>query len=244
MTDNQRTYESTYAVQYYAALAELQPPERTILGMVLPQLKTWRVLDLGVGGGRTTVHFAEHAAEYVGVDYSAGMIDVCRERFAGKPWQFEVADARELPFDDASFNFVLFSYNGIDAVPPDDRKRVLGETHRVLAEGGLFAVSSHNLAHAPLLLSLGPTLSPRAILRHLWLRRANPPLREIKGRDWVVLRDRGLRGGVESYYVRREEQVRQLTEAGFAQVQVFQLDGDVARVGATDPWLYYLSVRE
>ena len=54
---------------------------------------------------------------------------------------------------------------------------------------------------------------------------------------------RGLRGGVESYYVRREEQVRQLTAAGFSQVQVFQLDGDVARVGATDPWLYYLCTR-
>src|SRR6185437_3215205 len=188
--------------------------------------------------------FAQHAASYLGVDYSAGMIEACRVRFADKPWQFQVADARDLPFDDASFDFVLFSYNGIDAVPHEDRRRVLGQTYRVLREGGLFAFSSHNLAHAPALLSLGPTLHPRAVLRYLWFRRANPPLREIRKRDWVVLRDRGLRGSVESYYVSRDEQLRQLTAAGFGHVQVFQLDGDVAPLGATDPWLYYLCVRE
>jgi len=243
MRDNQRTYESTYAVQEYAALTALQPPEQTILDIVRPRLPEWRMLDLGVGGGRTTLAFAEHAATYVGVDYSAGMIDTCRARFGDKPWQFQLADARDLPFDDASFDFALFSYNGIDAVPHDDRGRVLGETYRVLREGGLFAFSSHNLAHAPTLLSLTPTLDPRAILRQLWLRRANPPPGQLSGRDWVVLRDRGLRGGVESYYVRREEQVRQLAAAGFGQVQVFQLDGRVAQVGATDPWLYYLCAR-
>jgi len=244
MPDNQRTYESAFAVRQYAALTGLQAPEQAILDIVRPRLPDSRMLDLGVGAGRTTAHFAQHAAEYVAVDYSVGMVEACRERFGDQRWQFHVADARKLPFDDASFDFVLFSYNGIDAVPHEDRQRVFGETHRVLREGGLFAFSSHNLDHAPLLLSLRPTLQPRAILRHLWLRRVNPPLEQVRRRDWVVLRDRGLGGGVESYYVRRDEQLRQLTAAGFGDVQVFQLDGDAASVDATDPWLYYLCVRK
>jgi SAM-dependent methyltransferase len=244
MIENKRVYESPTTVQNYATMAGLQPPEQTILDIVRRSLLQTRMLDVGVGAGRTTVHFAEHAAEYVGVDYSAGMIEACRARFADRQWKFLVADARDLPFDDATFGFVLFSYNGVDAVPHEDRQRVFAETYRVLRPGGLFAFSSHNLAHAPALLSLQPTLSPRAILRGLWLRRVNPPLRKINARDWIVLRDRGLGGSLETYYVRREEQVRQLATAGFGHVQVYQLDGDVAAAGATDPWLYYLCARD
>jgi ubiquinone/menaquinone biosynthesis C-methylase UbiE len=243
MIDNQRTYESSYAVQQYATLTELQPPERTIFQLVQPRLPQSRMLDLGVGGGRTTVHFAAHAAEYVGADYSAGMIDACHARFAGERYEFKVADARELPFEDRSFDFVLFSYNGIDYVPHEDRQRVFSEIHRVLRSGGQFAFSTHNLDNAPVLLSLKPTVRPRAMLRRWRLRRVNPPLREIRRRQWMVLQDGALHGGLETYYVRREEQLRQLDAAGFTDVKVFQLDGKVAREGATDPWLYYLCTR-
>jgi SAM-dependent methyltransferase len=243
MTDNQRTYESANAVRNFATLAELQPPERTILDIVRRRLPQSRMLDLGVGGGRTTVPFAEHAAVYVGVDYSAGMIEACHARFGRERWQFTVADARDLPFEDGSFDFVLFSFNGIDSVSHEDRQRVLTEIHRVLSRGGLFAFSAHNLAFAPSLLSITRAMGPRAMLWRLRLRLANPPLPEIQKRDWIVLQDGSLHGRLQTYYVRRAEQLRQLTAAGFVDVQVFQLDGEVAPEGVTDPWLYYMCVR-
>lgn len=243
MIDNHDTYESQHAVEEYAHLADLQPPERTILDLVAPSLPAARMLDIGVGGGRTTVHFATRVRQYVGVDYSEGMVAACHERFAGTPYRFSVADARILPFEDASFEFVLFSFNGIDYVSHDDRQLVLREIHRITTPGGKFAFSTHNLANAPKLLSLRPRVGVRTTLRRWSLRRRNPPLRTIMARDWTILQDGALRGGLETYYVRREEQLRQLATAGFRAPQVFQLDGSVASMTATDPWLYYLCTR-
>jgi SAM-dependent methyltransferase len=243
MIDNHRTYETTYAVRQYAELSELQAPEQTILGIVGPSLAEAHMLDLGVGGGRTTVHFGPRSGEYTGADYSQGMIDVCRKRFAGTPYQFQVADARDLPFPDGVFEFVLFSFNGIDYVPHAERMRILAEIHRVTRPGGRFAFSTHNLDNAPSLLTFKPSRHPRAMLRQIQLRIANRPLREIASRDWAILQDGALHGGLQTYYVKRSEQLRQLEEAGFTDTQVFQLDGAAAREGATDPWLYYLCSR-
>lgn len=240
MTDNRSTYESTHAVEEFASLSELQPPERAILDLVSPSLSRARMLDLGVGGGRTTLHFAPNTASYVGADYSVGMSAAARRRFAGGRYRFSVADARALPFADRSFDFVLFSFNGIDYVSHDDRARVFAEIGRVLDDGGRFAFSTHNLANAPSLLSLRPRVGVRTTLRRWKLRTLNPPLRDIAKHDWLVLQDGALKGGLMTYYVRREEQLRQLAAAGFTNVRVFQLDGSAAREGATDPWLYYV----
>ena len=56
------------------------------------------------------------------------------------------ADARDLSaFADESFDFVLFSYNGLDCVGHADRLQVLAEVHRVVRPGGVFMFSSHNI---------------------------------------------------------------------------------------------------
>jgi ubiquinone/menaquinone biosynthesis C-methylase UbiE len=102
------------------------------------------MLDLGVGGGRTTAHFAALAGSYLGVDYSEEMVRACTVRFPHL--RFMQADARAMPqCADASFDFVLFSYNGIDYVEETGRQRVLDEVRRVLSPHGSFAFSTHNL---------------------------------------------------------------------------------------------------
>ncbi|MFL6248280.1 MAG: class I SAM-dependent methyltransferase [Thermoanaerobaculia bacterium] len=243
MVDNRSTYESSDAVREFAKLSDLQAPERAILDLVAPSLPRARMLDLGVGGGRTTAHFAPRVADYVGADYAMAMAAAAHARFADARYRFSVADARALPFPDDAFDFVLFSFNGIDYVSHDDRQRVLAEVHRVMRAGGCFAFSTHNIDNAPSLLSWMPRIGVRTTLRRWKLRRMNPPLREIRSRDWIVLQDGALHGGLQTYYVRRDEQLRQLEAAGFRNVRVFQLDGAPARDGATDPWLYYLCVR-
>jgi len=243
MLDNRNTYESSHAVREFEKLSDLQPPERTILDLIAPSLGRARMLDLGVGAGRTTVHFAPRTADYTGADYSVGMSAACRLRFARERYRFSVADARALPYPDRSFDFVLFSFNGIDYVSHDGRRRVLEEVHRVLDEGGSFAFSTHNIDNAPSLLSWKPRVGVRTTLRQWKLRRINPPVRAIAARDWIVLQDGALQGGLETYYVRKDEQLRQLEKAGFRNTRVFQLDGAAAGEGATDAWLYYLCER-
>jgi SAM-dependent methyltransferase len=102
------------------------------------------ILDLGVGGGRTTPYLSEIASHYVGIDYAEEMIRVCRTKFPNL--QFDVTDASDLSgFADASFDAVIFSFNGIDYLAPDEKREVcLRECYRVLKKGGIFIFSTHN----------------------------------------------------------------------------------------------------
>jgi len=240
---NRDAYASSFAVRHFAQQTELFPPEVSILRRVREELRHVSMLDIGVGGGRTTLHFAPVTRRYAGVDYSTAMITACRRRFPSGELLLCAADARALPFADRSFGFVLFSYNGIDYVPHDDRLRILAEARRVLEPGGYYAFSTHNLIDAPRFLTKRPSRDPRVTLLRRQLRRQNPPLTAIASADWIVLNDGALRGRLATYYVRRREQLRQLADAAFTLVEVLQLDGSVARADSTDSWLYYLCRR-
>ena len=145
---NRDVYSSQNVVRHYAQLKLLQPAEQAVLTRLNPQLAQMKMLDIGVGGGRTTHHFHQRVGDYVGIDYAAEMIAACRQRFAdgSPPLALEVGDARDMgDFPDQSFDLILFSFNGIDYISHADRLRVLKEIHRVGKPGGYFCFSSHNL---------------------------------------------------------------------------------------------------
>ncbi len=138
---NLRTWKKQDIIYEYAASTELQPPEKAILDILRDHLPQMKMLDIGVGGGRTTVHFAQAAEEYWGIDYSEEMIRACRKRFrdASSKVKFAVCDARAMNIcPDSFFSLILFSYNGIDYISHEDRFRVFKEVQRVGSAGGLF----------------------------------------------------------------------------------------------------------
>jgi SAM-dependent methyltransferase len=102
------------------------------------------VLDVGVGGGRTTTALRSVANRYVGIDYSAEMITAARAKFPEA--DLRVMDATDLrAFDDAEFDVVTFSYNGLDYVhPATQRAAAISELARVTRPGGHVVLSSHN----------------------------------------------------------------------------------------------------
>ena len=61
-----------------------------------------RVLDLGCAAGAITHYLSTFGAEPVGIDLQPLAIERARELFPGL--RFEVADATQLPFADASFD--------------------------------------------------------------------------------------------------------------------------------------------
>jgi ubiquinone/menaquinone biosynthesis C-methylase UbiE len=139
---NLRKYLAPEVATHYAALNYLTPCEQLLFRTyVKPGMA---VLDLGVGGGRTTPYLSRNASRYVGVDYSEAMVHACRKKFP--ELDFVLADASELsPFEDASFDAIVFSFNGIDCVLPDEkRSRCLRECNRLLRPGGVLIFSSHN----------------------------------------------------------------------------------------------------
>lgn len=253
---NQKTYAVRSIVQYYANLRALQPAEETVLSLLRGRLSSLRMLDLGVGGGRTTQYFAPLVAEYVGLDYSPEMITTCQKRFAtsSKKLLFEVGDARNLSrFNDNYFDFILFSFNGIDYISHSDRLQVFSEISRVSKSGGYFCFSSHNLQgmerefawRNQLSLNLLATyinLVMWAILR--WCNRSIN-LTNLKASNYAIVRDEPHNFRLHTYYIRPQEQLKQL-EAKFKDIEIYswksgrKISGESELLSNTDMWLYYL----
>jgi ubiquinone/menaquinone biosynthesis C-methylase UbiE len=135
-------YRSADVAAYYEQLRYLSPAERLLFERYVKRGD--RILDLGVGGGRTTPYLSELASDYVGVDYSETMILSCRKKFPATC--FVTADAADLSqFGDHSFDIAVMAFNGLDYVMPDSKRRqALAEIRRVLTPGGMFIFSSHN----------------------------------------------------------------------------------------------------
>ncbi len=249
---NQRTFADPRTVDFYVHADTLQPPEATIAQLLAPELGTATMLDLGVGGGRTTRYFGPRVMRYVGVDYVPEMVTACRRRFAHEPYAIAQGDARDLVgFADRQFDLVLFSHNGLDCVSHEDRLRVLAEIHRVSREGAWLCFSSHNLGRAPDLLEgtrrgLGKLLDVLSTAR---IRANNPEYATWFARPHAMLRDGAFGFRLVSYHIRADAQIRQLHDAGFGDVRVFaltggdELDRDAAR-RSREPWLYYLAKKQ
>jgi ubiquinone/menaquinone biosynthesis C-methylase UbiE len=103
-----------------------------------------RILDIGVGGGRTSEYIAPSASCYVGIDYAPEMVRMCRAKFP--KWEYHEASATDLSrFQAECFDVVVMSYNMLDDLIPDEnRRRCLRECYRVLQGNGLLIFSSHN----------------------------------------------------------------------------------------------------
>lgn len=248
-------YEGQRIVQHYIRQNELQKPEQTILNLLSDKLPAMKMLDIGVGAGRTTQHFSRLVAEYVAVDYAENMIKACAQRFGqtGSNLYFRVCDVRSMTiFPDGYFDFVLFSYNGIDSISHEDRLLAFKEIRRVCKTGGVFCFSSHNLHSIDQLLAVQSGDLLRTTYRR-WIRNPllillNEKFSELKQRPFAVLKD-GTHGfRLEIYYVKPSEQLEQIARAGFDPPQIFQLSGEQIRDRSkflndvTDHWLYYLCV--
>jgi SAM-dependent methyltransferase len=141
---NQAVYSDGGLVRFYGDRSFLYPAEAAILSRFEAEVRDRRILDLGVGGGRTTAPLLAVSSRYVGADYSLEMVETCRARYPGVA--FSHCDARDMrEFADGAFDLVLFSANGIDHVTQQDRRAILREVRRVLSPGGLFVFSSHHL---------------------------------------------------------------------------------------------------
>jgi SAM-dependent methyltransferase len=256
--DNQRLYERRFVGAHYARKSELKPDEAAILRRYRAEIVEGRILDIGVGGGRTTPHLLELSSDYIGVDYSHEMVERCRRRYPGV--DFELCDARDLSaFPDASFDFVLFTYNGIDAVGHDDRLKVLSGIRRVLRQDGLFFFSSHNrnfripkpweLQHFgekpfsdPLRLGKRSLSYPVGIMNYL----RNAYRGEIED-EYCIVVDAGDKYALMHYRIGAAAQRDQLIRAGFRRIEMVAMDGRWLSLGeadaSEDAWINYICRR-
>lgn len=159
---NVQAYSAADVVRHYATAEGLMPPERVLFGKyALPGLE---ILDIGVGGGRTTPFLAQGAKRYLGVDYSPAMVEACQARFPGH--EFACVDATDMHgIADDSFDLTVFSFNGIDSIPTDaGRIAAMREMRRVTRADGHIILSSHNARQLALL----PVLEGASLPQKVW----------------------------------------------------------------------------
>jgi SAM-dependent methyltransferase len=250
---NRRTMST--AVRHYRWSDELQPSEQAALETVRDVVQGKRILDLGVGAGRTVKGLREVSRDYLGVDYMQEMVDDCRRRFPNV--RFERVDARSMPqFADASFDLVVFSCNGICMVDHAGRLSILREVYRLLAPGGYFLFSTSNRDDpdhgrfllprirmtgnpAKLLLRAGRFLvevSSSAVNRLRYKRS------ELRTSEYAILNDRSHRYATMNYFITMGHQLTQLREIGFSSgATVFDLSGRVVERATTDGTMTFIT---
>jgi ubiquinone/menaquinone biosynthesis C-methylase UbiE len=258
LDSNHHTYTARRVVHHYTQLSQLQPAEQSILELLRGQWSKMKMLDIGVGGGRTTTHFSKLVMDYVGIDYSTDMIAACQKRFSiSSPGaMFEVCDARDMSrFEDNSFDFILFSFNGIDSISHTDRLQVFQEVKRVGKPGGYFFFSSHNLQGIEQELNWRYQLSCNPLTTYVnlvmlgLLRLFNRSLTrpQLKAVTYSIIKDESHNFRLKTYYIRPLEQINQLTP-DFSQVKAYswknglELTHEKELCENVDLWLYYLCI--
>jgi ubiquinone/menaquinone biosynthesis C-methylase UbiE len=100
-----------------------------------------QLLDVGCGSGQLALIAARDGVQVTGVDIAPNLIARAIERAQaeGLNARFEVADAEELPFPDASFDVVTSLIGAMFAPRPD---LVARELLRVCAPGGTIAMAN------------------------------------------------------------------------------------------------------
>ena len=94
------------------------------------------VLDVATGTGLVAAELLRHGFRVTGVDQSGEMLTRARSRFDGRVELVE-ARAESLPFEDASFDHLTFTYL-LRYV--DDPAATIGELARVVRPGGTMAM--------------------------------------------------------------------------------------------------------
>jgi SAM-dependent methyltransferase len=237
------------------------PGERAALANIEGEVRGRRILDIGVGGGRTVPLLRRISDDYLAVDYTPELVDACRARHPGV--RVLAGDARDLSMiEDESVGLAVFSFNGIDAVTHEDRARVLAAVHRVLAKDGVFLFSTHNRRgpgygeslHFGFWLSKNPITLGARLLRSiahapqtLRNRRRYGTLGE-EGDDYGIRNASAHDHGILVHYITLEGEARELERAGFdPHVRVYSSrDGRLVQPGedTSRDWWFHIVTRK
>lgn len=105
-----------------------------------------RILDIAAGTGTSSAALARTGATVTAADFSAGMIEVGRQRHP--EIEFVQADAMNLPFGDDEFDVVTISF-GLRNI--EDPRTALSEMFRVLKPGGRLLICEFSQPPASLI---------------------------------------------------------------------------------------------
>jgi ubiquinone/menaquinone biosynthesis C-methylase UbiE len=247
---NKKKYESRNVVSSYIKMT-LQNPEVMILVKYRESIVNKHILDIGCGSGRTTAILKNLSSGYIGIDYSMKMIESCRERF--KDVCFARGDVRDMnEFKDAEFDYVMFSFNGLDSINHEDRLKGLREIRRVLKQDGLFVFSSHNRNHRyaisrpKMKFSTMPCEQAGNFIKFFksTRNRLRNKSHQVFNEQYAIINDVAHNYAMLTYYIDKVNQVKQLEDMGFETIEMYDTLGNTLNLDSEDKdsaWIYYVA---
>jgi SAM-dependent methyltransferase len=221
-----------------------------------------RVLDIGCGAGRVLAYLVMLGADTHGIDLAPGMVEYCRRTVPEA--SVSVGDAAALADSvTGQFDVVVAPDNLIDVFDHRERRRVLEGIREVVAPDGLFIFSSHDLGWLEenpgpraweqpsaaqslhKLLEASPSRLIQAARNRREIARNRKRLGPLQERhpDHAIVNDFPHNYSLLHYYIRRDDQERQLNEAGFGLVECLAADGRTVGPGGwgTTDSLHYIA---
>ncbi len=250
MSDNKDTYNSSAVLQWYNDQTGLTEAEKLLFGKHREALHKATLLDIGIGGGRTTAALYKTCGRYTGIDYAEGFIRIATGKFPGA--DLRVLDARDLSaFAEGSFDIVNFSFNGIDYVDSGGRTRILKEISRVLKPGGLFLFSTHNRSHSSFnrspwndrSLSLFTRLKTFVRLLPYLPRHIRQQKKELHTSDYAIINDSAHNYGLMTFYTDPQFLLKQLENEGFQKILLHNRKGEEKTTTELDDWIFITCVK-
>ena len=182
------------------------------------------VLDVGCGVGRVTHLLHDRGFDVTGIDISEPLVEKARSLFPDV--DFYVEDIRDTRFDSKSFEYVIFSFFGIDyLLPKVERTKALREIYRLLKPGGILVFSSHNSWHPLVPLSIRNLGLGLKDVFDLYVRKKN--LKRIFSRRKI---EHVTLGEIEIYLSNPVHQWIQLRKCGYTPLDVIGQRDDVLRL--------------
>ena len=142
-------YEEPKAIEHYSRATVnlgLWESERIVFSRLFRPGQT--LLDLGCGAGRIALEMWELGyRNLLGIDFSRPMIAEARRlaRLLGYGVAYRIGDATNLKLADATFDGVIFGFNGLMQIPGrENRRRAMAEIRRVLVAGGHCVFTAHD----------------------------------------------------------------------------------------------------
>ena len=123
----------------YERLAErLAPVHEELVEALEPRTgEEW--LDAATGTGEVALRAARAGARVTAFDFSPGMLEKAKRVLEGLDVRLDQADARDLPYDDASFDVVASCFG---VIFPPEREQVAAELARVCRAGGRLGITA------------------------------------------------------------------------------------------------------
>ena len=148
-----------------------------------------RVLDVAAGNGNATLAAARRFAHVTSTDYVPALLDrsAARAQAEGLAVTYQVADAEELPYADASFDVVLSTFG---AMFTPQHTRPANEMLRVVRSGGRIGLANWTPEGfiGQLFNVIGAYLPPPAGLKSPALWGTEPHIVELFGKEATAIR--------------------------------------------------------